>query len=158
MKFRQLAPTPTPPVPAFTVAVTSGSSNTTSQTLVSTGKGLSIKLATTSGSMLVSATFTGIRQNTVPDLADVQLFWNTTGIPANGTSVGSDNAIVPILQLPEPVANQNIFGSISSIVTGLSQGTTYYVYVAFGVTTAGTTTTIIFASRMNLYALELAAS
>ncbi len=90
--------------------------------------GVGVAIAPSTTRVLVAAS--GIGYNaTIDNSVSIYVYRNTTGVPAAGTSVGSDT-LVEESEVFSPVANGIMPWNILYLVTGLTAGTTYYFYIA----------------------------
>ena len=92
------------------------------------------------GTVLMMMT-SSMSNNTANDGFQDAIFYNTTGLPLNGTGVGSDT-IVAKAQIPSvSVAGERRVMAIVALVKGLTPGVTIYPYIAHSAITGGTATT-----------------
>ncbi len=110
--------------------------STTSLGNISTGYGVTIT-PRVSGKLMIFATFLG-QNNTVGIENNWNIFRNTTGIPAGGSSVGTDFQATALTNLTSSTANAKVTVSFVLRDTGLTINTAYTYYIAVSVPVAST--------------------
>lgn len=129
---------PLKPVPTSQVFTVTLSRTTASFPKVSSGYGGPVT-PTTTGSLFIYVTAT-MRNDTAGDGFGIGVFYNLTGVPVNGTLVGTDTSALCNQNITEGTANQLNNITSGNILTGLTVGTTYYFYIGFNAITGGNAT------------------
>ncbi len=153
MKFSSLgAPAPVPVAQSFAISI---SRTTVSLTYVSTGFGTSTGIAGAATGKFFVFGQAILSSDTAADGAGFGIFYNTTGVPANGTGIGTDLTAFST-QMTEGTAAQQFTLTGGTLVT-VTLGIVQYFYIGFKAVTGGTAS-IIGLSRSFGTVLETAAS
>lgn len=135
------------------VTSTSGGQSTGATTFASTGWGIAFTPQRTGTSVFLVAT-AAASNSTLADGCGISIYQNATAIPGINVGVGTDTQVGSFAASISTAAN-NVYGHPSiGLVSGLTQGTTVYFYVAYEAITGGACVLASATNQVRLVAIE----